>query len=107
MLVSAAAARRSWPSLITGCSKVKGKFIRILSDNPHPMMTLEVQANDGKKETWLVGGPQSIRMEANGWTKSTVKPGDVITGISLPKFKKVLRLEQDVGGRQGIAPLHK
>jgi hypothetical protein len=29
----------------------------------------------------MVGGPGIIRMEPNGWTKTTVKPGDVITGI--------------------------
>jgi len=45
------------------------------------MMTLEVQANDGRTETWEIGGPAINRMEANGWTKTTVKPGDVITGI--------------------------
>jgi hypothetical protein len=45
------------------------------------MMTLEVQANDDRTEKWQIGGPAIIRMVANGWTKTTVKPGDVITGI--------------------------
>ncbi len=45
------------------------------------MIALEVQPNDRRKEKWTVGGPAIIRMTANGWTKTTVKPGDVITGI--------------------------
>ena len=45
------------------------------------MMTLEVQTNGGGTEKWQIGGPAINRMEANGWTKTTLKPGDVITGI--------------------------
>ena len=43
------------------------------------MITLEVQTNDGGIEKWLVSGPAINRLEANGWTKTTVKAGDVIT----------------------------
>ena len=101
MLVSAVsplAAHHSWPITYDRLVTVKGKVIEFKWANPHPMMTLEVQANDGKKETWLVGGPAIIRMEANGWTKSTVKPGDVITGIGyqFANGEKVLRLERVV-----------
>ena len=52
----------------------------------------------GKTEKWLVGGPAIIRMEANGWTKTSVKVGDVITGIGyqFANGEKVLRLERVV-----------
>jgi hypothetical protein len=65
--------------------------------NPHPMMTLEVATNAGK-EKWLIDGPAISRMEANGWTKTTVKPGDVITGIGyqFADGQKILRLERIV-----------
>jgi len=35
-------------------------------------------------------------MEANGWTRSTVKPGDVMTGIGYQysNGQKVIRLER-------------
>ena len=72
------------------------------------MITLEVRAADGKMEKWLVGGPAITRMEANGWTKTTVKPGDVLTGILLSVH---LRPEHDqtrasaAGRRQRDAPL--
>ena len=66
--------------------------------NPHPMITLEVQTNDGRKEKWQVGGPAINRMEANGWSKTTLKQGDVITGIGyqFADGEKIVRLERVV-----------
>ena len=77
---------------------VKGKVIQIEWSNPHPMMTLEVQATDGQPEKWKVGGPAIVRMQAKGWTKTTVKPGDVITGIGYQYAdgEKILKLERVV-----------
>ena len=100
-LVSAAmplAAHHSWPITYDRLVTVKGMVTEFKWANPHPMMTLEVQANDGKTEKWLVGGPAIIRMEANGWTKTSVKIGDVITGIGyqFANGEKVLRLERVV-----------
>lgn len=83
-LVSSAApllAHHSWPVSMDHMVTVKGKVVDLTWANPHPMMTLEVQTDDGKTEKWHVGGPAIIRMEANGWTKTTIKPGDVITGV--------------------------
>jgi len=91
-------AHHSWPISRDRLVTVKGKVIEFKWTNPHPMMTLEVQANDGRTERWEIGGPAIIRMEANGWTKTTVKPGDVITGIGyqFADGQKVLRLERVV-----------
>jgi hypothetical protein len=63
--------------------------------NPHPMITLQVQTPAGS-EKWMVGGPAINRMEANGWTKTTVRPGDVITGIGYQYAdgQKIIRLER-------------
>src|SRR5207249_8523931 len=72
-------AHHSWPVSYDRLVTVKGTVIEFMWANPHPIMTLEVQTNDGLKEKWVVGGPAINRMEANGWTKTTVKPGDVIT----------------------------
>jgi hypothetical protein len=60
MLVSAVvplAAHHSWPISYGRLVTVKGTVVEFKWANPHPMMTLEVQANDGKTERWLVGGP--------------------------------------------------
>ena len=91
-------AHHSWPISRDRLVTVKGTVIEFKWANPHPMMTLEVQANDGRTEQWLIGGPAINRMEANGWTKTTVKPGDVITGIGyqFADGQKIVRLERVV-----------
>ncbi len=100
-LVSSAApllAHHSWPVSMDHLVTVKGKVIDLVWANPHPMMTLEVQTSDGKTETWHVGGPAIIRMEANGWTKTTIKPGDVITGVGYQYSdgQKIVKLDHVV-----------
>ena len=91
-------AHHSWPVSFDRLVTVKGRVIDFVWANPHPMMTLEVETNDGRTEKWTVGGPAIIRMEANGWTKTTVKPGDVITGIGyqFADGQKIVRLERVV-----------
>jgi hypothetical protein len=91
------AAHHSWPVAFDHLVTVKGTVIGFQWANPHPMITLEVQAGEGK-EKWLIGGPAINRMEANGWNKTTVKPGDVITGIGyqFADGEKILRLERVV-----------
>jgi hypothetical protein len=100
-LVSAAvplSAHHSWPVSMDRLVTVKGTVVEFAWANPHPMMTLEVQANDGRTEKWMVGGPAIIRMTANGWTKTTVKPGDVITaiGYQFADGQKIVRIERVV-----------
>ena len=92
------AAHHSWPVSNDRLVTVKGKVIEFMWANPHPMMTLEVQASDGRTEKWQMGGPALNRMEANGWTKTTVKAGDVITGIGyqFSDGQKIVRLERVV-----------
>src|SRR5262245_56660364 len=91
-------AHHSWPVSFDRLVTVKGTVMEFMWANPHPMITLEVQANDGRTEKWEVGGPAITRMEANGWTKATLKPGDVITGIGyqFADGQKILRLERVV-----------
>ena len=94
----ALSAHHSWPISRGQLVTVKGTVMEFAWENPHPMITLEVRADDGKIEKWLVGGPAINRMEANGWTKTTVKPGDVITGIGyqFADGQKIVRLERAV-----------
>jgi len=93
-----AAAHHSWPVDMSRLVTVKGTVTEFAWENPHPMITLEVRTDDGKVEKWLVGGPAVNRMEANGWTKTTVKPGDVLTGIGyqFSDGQKIVRLERVV-----------
>ena len=98
-LVSAAVpafAHHSWPVNMEKLVTVKGTVTAFAWENPHPMITLEVRTDDGKTETWQVGGPAINRMEANGWNKGTLKPGDVITGsgYQFTDGQKIIRLER-------------
>jgi hypothetical protein len=91
-------AHHSWPVSRTQLVTVKGTVTEFEWANPHPMITVEVRTDDGKIEKWRIGGPAINRMEANGWTKGTVKPGDVITGTGyqFSDGQKILRLERIV-----------
>jgi hypothetical protein len=91
-------AHHSWPVSYDKLVKVKGTVSEFIWANPHPMMTLEVQTDNGRTEKWQIGGPAINRMESNGWTKTTVKPGDMITGIGyqFADGQKIIRLERVV-----------
>jgi hypothetical protein len=91
-------AHHSWPVNFQKLVTVKGTVMDFTWENPHPMMTLEVKTDEGKVEKWQVGGPAINRMEANGWTKNTVKAGDVITGTGyqFSDGQKIIRLERVV-----------
>jgi hypothetical protein len=91
-----AQAHHSWPVDMDTLVTVKGTVTDFMWQNPHPMMTLDVTTAAGAKEEWQVGGPAINRMEAKGWTKDTVKAGDVITGAGY-QFRdgqKIIRLEK-------------
>ena len=89
-------AHHSWPVNRDKLVTVKGTVMEFAWENPHPMITLEVRTDEGRAEKWLVGGPAINRMEANGWTKTTVKVGDVITGsgYQFSDGQKIIRLER-------------
>ena len=91
-------AHHSWPVNMDKLVTVKGTVMEFAWENPHPMITLEVRTDDGRVEKWLIGGPAINRMEANGWTKTTVKPGDVLTGTGyqFSDGQKILRLDRVV-----------
>jgi hypothetical protein len=89
-------AHHSWPVSNDRLVTVKGKVIEFKWANPHPMIILEVQTNDGQTEKWQIGGPAIIRMESHGWTRTTVKTGDVITGIGhqFADGQKIVKLDR-------------
>jgi hypothetical protein len=97
-------AHHAWPVSYAQLVTVSGTVTEFDWGNPHPMITLEVRTSDGTIETWSVGGPATNRMEANGWSRATVKPGDVITGVGyqFSDGQKIIRLEHVVlpGGKK-------
>lgn len=89
-------AHHSWPVNTTKLVTVKGTITAVDWANPHPMFALDARAANGSIEKWQIGGPAITRMEANGWTKTTLKPGDVVTGMGyqFSDGQKILRLER-------------
>lgn len=98
LAVTPLVAHHSWPVAFGKLVTVKGTVTEFVWQNPHPMITLDVRADDGKMERWQVGGPAINRMEANGWTQTTVKPGDMLTGTGyqFSDGQKIIRLERVV-----------
>ena len=99
LLASAAlpvSAHHSWPVDFSRLVTVKGTVTDVTWANPHPMFNLEVRSDEGTIEKWLIGGPAINRLEAKGWTKTTVKPGDMLTGTGyqFADGQKILRLEK-------------
>ncbi len=92
------AAHHSWPVNTTKLVTVNGTVTSVDWSNPHPMFGLEVRNTKGVVEKWAIGGPAIIRMEANGWTKTTLSVGDVITGVGyqFSDGQKIIRLERVV-----------
>ena len=91
-------AHHTWPVNNERLVTVRGVVLSFAWANPHPMITLEVKNEAGQIDKWLIGGPALNRMQANGWTPTTVKAGDVITGTGY-QFRdgqKTIRLEHVV-----------
>jgi hypothetical protein len=91
-------AHHTWPVSNDQLVTVRGTVLDFAWANPHPMITLEVKNEAGQIEKWSIGGPALNRMQANGWTPTTVKAGDVITGTGY-QFRdgqKIIRLERVV-----------
>jgi hypothetical protein len=91
-------AHHSWPVDTSKLVTVSGTVTGYDWANPHVMMGLDVKAANGAVEKWTVGGPSITRMAGNGWDKTTLKPGDVITamGFRFSDGQKILRLEKVV-----------
>ncbi|MGI9258154.1 MAG: DUF6152 family protein [Gammaproteobacteria bacterium] len=89
-------AHHRWPVERSELVTVNGTVVDFVWENPHPIITLEVQNDDGMTEEWQIGGPALNRMEANGWTATTVSPGDEITGIGyqFSDGQRIVRLER-------------
>lgn len=47
--------------------------------NPHSYLYLDVRGRDGEVTNWAMEGFPPNRLVREGWTRSTLKPGDTIT----------------------------
>lgn len=47
--------------------------------NPHSTMSFDVKDENGKVENWVAEAGHIRLMQDEGWTRTTLKPGDVVT----------------------------
>ena len=96
--VSGVSAHHAWPVDMQRVVTVTGTVTSYTWGNPHVMIGLDVRGENNRIEKWSVGGPSTNRMEANGWDRSTLKAGDVITGSGYQFLdgQKAMRLDKIV-----------
>jgi hypothetical protein len=99
--------RRSWTALLTvlavaaGASvsahhaqapffdqdrvvEVRGTVVRWTFRNPHPVLDVEAQNDDGAKVVWAVQFAPATVLAKRGWTDQTFKPGDAVVAKGHP-----------------------
>lgn len=95
---SALSAHHRWPVNRSEEVTVQGTVTAYTWGNPHVMIALDVQTDDGSIEKWEIGGPSTNRMSRNGWDRNTLKAGDAITGFGF-RFSdgsRIMRLDRIV-----------
>jgi len=81
LFASSTFAHHTWAVDSTHAITVTGTVTGVDWSNPHVQIFVEGTDGNGKVEKWIVGGPSPSRMEGTGWSKNTLKAGDVITAI--------------------------
>lgn len=63
---------------------VKGSVTNFQFINPHVIISLDVKDDKGVAQNWQGGLTSPNHLMRTGWTKDTLKPGDVITISGFP-----------------------
>jgi hypothetical protein len=83
--------------------KMKGKVTAFHFTNPHGIIAFDVTGPDGKVQSWRAETNAPVVLMRRGWTRASVKPGDMITieGWLSRDNKPYLRLRQafDANGK--------
>ena len=69
--------------------------------NPHVRIIFEAKGKDGKTAKWVaISGPPQTLFRNDGWSKTTLKPGDKITVIGAPSREEanVMSVVKVTGG---------
>ncbi len=74
--------------------KIKGTVTDFHFTNPHGTIGIDVKGPDGKVQKWRAETNAPVVLMRRGWTRTSVKPGDVVTieGWSSRDGKPYLRL---------------
>jgi hypothetical protein len=64
--------------------EVRGTVVRWIFRNPHPVLEVEVAADQGGKIVWAVQFAPATVLAKRGWTDQTFKPGDAVVATGHP-----------------------
>ena len=75
---------------------VKGTVTEFSFINPHSAIHLEAKDDKGNVEQWLIEADSPNNLARAGWTRDSIKPGDLVTivGNRLKDGSKVMRLQK-------------
>ena len=63
---------------------VSGVVTEFRFANPHAMLSLDVKDDAGKVARWTVEFAGQLNLAENGWTKESLKPGELVTVTGNP-----------------------
>jgi hypothetical protein len=77
-------------------ASVKGTVTQFEFMNPHSAIHLEAKDDKGNAEQWLIEADSPNNLARAGWTRDSLKPGDLVTivGNRLKDGSKVMRLQK-------------
>jgi DNA/RNA endonuclease YhcR with UshA esterase domain len=77
---------------------VKGTVKQFAFVNPHSAIYLQSKDEKGSAEEWLVEADSPNNLARNGWTRDSIKAGELVTvvGNQLKDGSKVMRLQKVV-----------
>jgi hypothetical protein len=64
--------------------EVRGKVVRWIFRNPHPVLEVEAPNDSGETVIWAVQFAPATVLAKRGWTDRTFKPGDVVVATGHP-----------------------
>jgi hypothetical protein len=64
--------------------EVRGKVVRWIFRNPHPVLEVEAPNSSGETVIWAVQFAPATVLAKRGWTDRTFKPGDVVVATGHP-----------------------
>jgi hypothetical protein len=66
---------------VTNQGTIKGTVKKVWFKNPHVRYYITVKDENGEEHVWDTHGHNPVTLSRTGWTKDTVKPGDLITMV--------------------------
>ena len=64
--------------------EVRGTVVRWIFRNPHPVLEVEAQNDNGEKVVWAVQFAPATVLAKRGWNDQTFKPGDAVVATGHP-----------------------